>query len=253
MSSEHFSEKIIEIEHILGVELDKKLAGTVSNLNEIPSHIILECNKLKNPYHVECLIRFYVTDDNEKYLRQFVHTVIFQKRDHKNWKKGRILLPDTSLKDQLEKSLSEIYQKVDVLFDLIVSPQYVPWEQGVNTLGSFAVVESMATYKSPLVPGFISTDISNEHLITVSPDKKQIWFRRWIASRIARYLHRNQKLQIFNDASVLSEISPQHEWTPDAIIAFKGLLKERDLNLWNDKNIPGYVGDDSIYCLESKL
>jgi len=149
MFTNHYAEYMDKVEHALETALDKRLAGTISDLNNIPEHVIDECNRLSNPFYIECLISFYASQDNKKYIRQFVHTILLPKKDHKTWRKGRVLLPSISLANQLTKTISDIYTGLPVNCDRIVEVEYYSWQQGVSTAGCFAVVQSEANYKSP--------------------------------------------------------------------------------------------------------
>lgn len=231
----------------LEIELDKKEAGSVSDLNEISLTLIDQCKKLKDAYEIECFLQFYVTEDNYRYLRAFVNTVVLSGKDPKKWKAGRVLVPSISLNDQMKIPIEDIYGTQLVDFSLIIKPRYKDWSQGIGTVGCFVVLEPDANYRCSNVSGFSALH-EPQVLEKVNLEDRRVWFRRWIANRMARYLLAKKALHSFQDETLLVELVPKNNWTEDAAAAFSGLLKEQELNKWLDAVIPGYIGDDSFYA-----
>jgi hypothetical protein len=234
------------IQSKLEIELDKKKAEIVSDLNEISLTLIDQCKKLKDPYEIECFLKPHVTEDNYRYLRAFVNAVVLRGKDPKKWRAGRVLVPSASLNDQMGMLLDDFYGSKLVDFSLIIEPDYSDWSQGLGTVGCFVILEPDANYRCSNVSGFSSLH-EPQNLKKVDPVNRRVWFRRWIANRMARYLLAKEALHSFQNETLLVELVSKNNWTVDAVAAFSGLLKEKELNKWSGTVIPGYLGDDSFY------
>lgn len=234
------------IQNNLEIQLDKKKISTISDLNEISLMLIEQCKSLNDPYEIECFLKSYVTEDNYRYLRAFVNAVILRGKDPKKWRVGRILVPSVSLNDQMKMLLDDYYSSKLVDYSLIIEPEYSEWSQGLGTVGCFVILEPNANYRCSNVPGFSSLH-EPQNLKKVDPRDRRVWFRRWIANRMARYLLAKEALYSFQAEELLVELVSKNNWSEDAIAAFSGLLKEQKLNKWSGTAIPGYLGDDAFY------
>jgi hypothetical protein len=235
-----------EIEKVLGIKFDIEHIKKVVSLNELPGSVFEQCKMLNDPFLKECFLSYYVTEADERYLRPFVFSAVLKGIPASEWMKGRVLVLGVSLEDILSRSLNDLYSELDVDYSCIISPTYEPRKIG-GIAGAFAKIELQSTYKSPQPRGVISVQ-KNNITTPVNPQDKTIWFRRWIAARMASYLE--SKYQPFNleQADKLSELIPYSEWSADAVAALEGLKMEAALGRRNENNIPGYVGSDAYYC-----
>ncbi len=233
------------VKSTMGIELSDSDQSSISNLNEVPDHLIVEMKKVQG-YISFALLEFYCSAENHEHLRDFFLSVIEGEQDHKTWLKGRVLFRDLPMSHHLTRSLDQLYSQFNQFPDSIHKPYFKSLSIGDSIPGGFAQVDIDATYLSDHVDGFYSVPGDLE-LITVSKKDKHLWFRRWIALRMAKFLEQSDKLKGNFKKSDLEEIAPISQWTEDAHKAFEGLQKEQKLNGWEEGIVPGYLGEDALY------
>jgi hypothetical protein len=243
-----YLERKEEIERELGIKIDVHNIRKFSSLNELSNDITGQCERLSNPFFKECFLSYYVDEKDWSYLKAFVFGALMRGVPASEWLKGRVRVPDISLDDLLKEKLKEIYAELDVDYTCIVSPWGRPWRRS-KVAGAFAKVESDSDYRSECPMGIINVSLQTA-VLNVDPAKKIIWFRRWVAMRIASYLASKEALFEPSKFEMLYEELPYDNWSPDAVAALNGLKKEALLGQWNESSVPGYVGDDSLYSLD---
>ncbi|MGS2739382.1 hypothetical protein [Sinomicrobium sp. M5D2P17] len=219
----------------------------ISNLNEIPEELIGNARKLDSEFEAESYLNLLVTPENSKYLRSFVRQVVINGEKVNTWKKGRALIVDSSLVDQLTKDKEEIFGYDSANFKTIIRPNYEAWSRGSDFGGMFVFCEPDADYRSYTPPGYGIISLKELDLIEVDQKHITTQFRRWLASRMAAFLKHKNQLETFDNAKVLEELVTRDQWTEDAVRAFEGLGKEKATCSWGDDAIPGFCGDDAFY------
>lgn len=219
----------------------------ISNLNEMPLNLIENARNLGTEYEAETYLERHVTSENCKYLRTFVRRVITNGEEVRTWNKGRALIAYSSLSDQLNKEKEALFGYNTAEFMTIVRPNFEAWNSGSDLGGMFVFCEPEADYRSQTPPGYGIMSLKEADLITIDSNMISIQFRRWLASRMAAYLKAKNELHTFKNSELLEEVAAKEQWTEDALIAFKGLTKERAACNWNDEVIPGFCGTDSFY------
>lgn len=245
MKTDIMNTELHEIADEFGITLLKKDAACVSNLNVIPERIQQVLARIDDTYGKILFLEYCTTSENHKYLRQFVHLILLEGKDPACWKIGRSLKPDTSLENQLTKSLFEIFGELETKICLIEEPQKKMWNE-VGETGCFVIKQEDARYTWESVNGFMTYSLD----IPVREIRKEeipTYHRRWIANRIARCLKVDGLLDSFSDISVLDRYTSRDKLTADAIKAFEGLLKEQKEFGWKEDEVPGYVGPDEFY------
>lgn len=233
------------IEMKIGRQIDLDNIQKVSSLNDLPTEVVDLCRLLDDSFYKECLVSYYVTEDNEPYLRMFVQTAILKEVDPAEWMTGRILAPIVSLKDLLTKELEVLYKDLEPDYSCIFTPNYSSWKGGRN-VGSFVKVERNSTYRDK-TPKNCSSTYDKNITTQVNPSNRVIWFRRWIASKIARAAY--PRLDTVKDLSItsISESFEVEGWTQHAVLALEGLKKEALLGVWDEVSAPGYFAKDNCY------
>jgi hypothetical protein len=246
----HLEQNFLIVAKIISENFDMKTSrmdrGSIEDLNFFPIELIKKLRNLDHQGKILSVLRFYCSQDNWEYLNHFIHAVIRNNEDVLHWQKGRLLVPDYSLKDQLTKPFSEIYYASYGKTLLIKKPDFNSWQAASHCLGAFVIREVNSNYKTQIPQGFIPYGLS-EDTCKVSLESRLVWFRRCIATRIAGYLLSINQLGTFSDKNILHDIASIDEWTIDAVMAFEGLLREQRELGWNDGEIPGYIGPDSFY------
>ena len=231
----------------LQLSLDIKDKGSVPDLNSVPLKQLEIAKRFKHPFVIEAYLNFLLPEKDWKYIRAFVHQVVLGDRDAKTWRKGRMLSPDVSLKDQLTKTKEEILGEYIHEVQFIMKPDFYNWSQGATGIGGFVFPEPDADYTSLIPKGFLPSEMALTHLVKIDKANIDVLFRRWIAVRITSFLRAKNLLNSFEYSDALEAIAPRSSWTKDAHIALEGLLKEKESGIWKDDTIPGYSGPDEFY------
>lgn len=248
MKSAHYEERLSTLKNEKVIHLDETHRDSVLDLNLIQCDILDLCQTLENPFDIESILYFYVTENNYRFLKQFTDNVVLKKSDHKKWKKGRILYPDLSLQDLLTQELPAIYEKVETQYNFISKPEMISWNSYSKTTGCFVIVDKESTYKSQKINGFLSQTLDDTKLLKVKPEKRHIWFRRWIASRLAMFAKSNATSSLKLDDVLKSKNIPiNNEWSEDALIAYRAIRIESEIYPSEKAKVPGYIGEDDLY------
>ncbi len=231
----------------IGTSLNIEDKHTIANLNQIPQKLIENAELLVDRYEIQCYLQFYTTPDNENFLRHFVFDVFTLNQNVNTWKKGRALIANSSLKDQLSKEKEDLFGYPISEFKHIVKPDYEYWKEGIHHTGMFVFLEPDADYKVLPKEGYSTLPLKTADFIAVEQKDIELFYRRWIASRIAIYLQVKGQWQDLENGKVFDDIIPQYQWTQDAHYALKGLIKERNIEPPNEKLVPGFYGPDEYY------
>jgi len=213
---------------------------SISDLNNMPKEIVNSLQKVTDEYDKGVFLEYYITVDNQPFLRFFVSTALTNNSDAASWMKGRILAPMPSFRDLLTISKEKIF-----LTDLhgapncVIIPNYDSWSFGENTTGMPGILDENSTYRSPHVEGLTQYSLESPYL-SIQPDHFGTYFQSWLASRIAFMLKHENKLDTFSSPEDLSKYASPSQWTDDAKTAFALLQKERRENLWSENKVPGF-------------
>jgi hypothetical protein len=236
------------IEAKLNVRISDLIQRKVEDLNELKDVDIERARMLGQEYEAEYYLGLLATDDNARYLKGFVRSVITNKEDHRTWGKGSVLLLlDSSLHDVLTKERNVLFNRSDDELKHIIEPEVDAWNRNSDTSGAFAFLIPEINYRFTSPAGYLMRSPDGVQLSAVSPGRVILQFRRWIASKIAGYLNYFNQLNTAPDLSVLEEIAPRESWTEDALMALSGLLKEIGMNPLENGKVPGFYGPDDFY------
>jgi hypothetical protein len=230
-----------------GHQLKEADRASVPNLNAFPPSLLEIARKIQSTQHLYAFISFYLPPGHDPYIHPFIFQVIRGQEDPSQWFKAFVLVPGTSLFDQMTKTLEEIFAPFASKIHCIVSPTIPNW-MGMNETGSFAFPDPDHNYLTEIPKGFIahSSDLELEEIdITKIP----IYFRRWIAQRIAKCLEVEGQLHYPINHSTMETFAPISQWTPDTHKAIAGLNRELQEGLVNlETTVPGYAGPDEWYA-----
>jgi hypothetical protein len=132
----------------------------------------------------------------------------------------------------------------------VEKPKISNWFQGATSIGAFVIPEPEADYRSTIPSGFLPSPMDTSNLIHVDKEKIDVFFRRWIAIRIAGLLKAKNLLENFEYADALEAIAPPSTWTKDAEKALEGLIKEK--NQEYGRAMLFLVIPDRMNCIISK-
>lgn len=240
---------IKKVEKQSGYLLEKEDKNSIDDLNKTPKKIIEVARKLTHEIDRFELFSFLTSEPNHNVLRGFIKDVVENEIPVNTWMKGRILLPDISLNDQLTKRINQIIPS-NLDYTHIVLPRYEAWEQASCIGGSPAILDQKATYKTPHISGFHNfPDVKIKPKSEFSPS---VIHARWIAQRIARYLNIHSHLPLPSLEVMKGELR-QHNaeklWIPEVEVALNGLAKEIESDMIEPNSVPGFIGPDEFYTL----
>ncbi len=236
------------IEKKLNTDLTKLEKYQIDNLNEIPYEHIENARKLQNEYEAEHYLSLIVSNDNARYLKDFIMDVIINQEDWQDWRKRAVIFVlDASIQEILTKPRKALFGFPDSHFKYIIKPDYKYLETKASDGGVLTFVNPNANYKTRAPYGYIMSSLNVTQLLEIEQDRISFHFRRWVASRIAAYLDYFNKLKGEFDSSILEEVAHKKEWTEDTLKALRGLQKERENYKWKETDIPGFCGQDSYY------
>jgi hypothetical protein len=237
-------QNLVRLEQKLGHQLLPDHLGSISHLNEVPAELITEARRLNDRILAETLIAFYTTPDDGRYIGRYVQDVVFGETPPQLWRRGRVLVADFSLDEQLCLDSSALLAPIGGDFHLRIAPGYEDWVAGVSSVGAPACPQPDADYRSPLPSGTVG--IANPNVEPVSD--KAVTIRRWIASRLAAVLKRAGELDSINEPSqITAKLPPYDQWSNDARIAAIALIRERRELKREEREIPGFRGPDAWY------
>ncbi len=232
-----------KVQNVLGYTVENQLKGAYNNLNDFPDEIISQIKKMPHPFLAEVLTEFYVTKPSHKFIKLFVEEVIFGNIQASTWLKGRVLVPDFSLTDQLTKNPVELLIPIGGDFKEVIKPLWADWKSGASIPGAPVKIEIDANYLSqkPLY----STSLSL--IETISIINPIVSVRRWIAQRLARYLLSLSALSIEKLDLINQNLPDKNLWSADAIAAYSGIQKELQELKYEKEDLPGFCGPDEWY------
>jgi hypothetical protein len=237
-------QNLVRLERKLGRQLLPEHLGSISHLNDVPAELITETKGLNDRVLAETLIAFYATPDDGRYIGRYVQDVVFGDTPPQLWRRGRVLVADFSLDEQLCLEPSALLAPIGGDFEVRIVPRYEDWVAGVSWVGAPACPQPDADYRSPLPSRTVG--IANPTVEPVSD--KAVAIRRWIASRLAAVLNRAGELDAINEPSqITAKLSPYDQWSNDARIAANALIRERRELKREEREIPGFRGPDAWY------
>lgn len=234
------------IEKILNIDLDDTALVQIDDLNETPIQIIENAQKLNDEIMALYYFERLVTQENWRHLRGFVRSVIVNKENKENWRKGTILVLTCTNEDLLTKEREVLFNRPNTEFKYILPLDYEDWNQNSDFGGTFAFNEPNKNYKFVAPERYCMLSSSDNKLVEIKEHQIDIQFRRWVASRIAGYLKFYDKLTPDADVSILYSIVKREKWTHDALKALDGLLLELKAGV-PENSIPGFTGADDYY------
>jgi hypothetical protein len=232
------------LERRIGRSLPSADRASIANLNDIPETLVAEARKLGHRSAAHDLLSYYTTLDNLRYLRGFVQDVVFGTDSPKRWRRGGVLVADTSLWDQLCLSRPALLAPIGGHADVRIAPRLSAWEAGSSWVGAPGRPWPEADYRSSSPPG--AADLTNPQLEPM-PDLA-VGVRRWIAGRLARCLNGGMPKSIEQLLAISPyRLPPTDQWSEDAGIAVAALLREFQDFAPGHSAIPGFRAPDDWF------
>lgn len=239
--------ELSNLEAALGRRLSPSDRASIAKLNEVPEELIAEAKKLGSASLARQLLDHYCSLACRPYLTDFVEKVVLESESPKQWRRGDVLVPAPSLKDQLCLTREALLAPIGEYSGVRIVPDLVSWVAGTSWIGAPAKSRPDADYLSGVPKGAVNLI---KPKVEIAPDV-DITVRRWIAARIARCLGTNKPKTIDSLFAVDPSLPPVYQWSEDARIAAAALLREfRELTPSEDE-IPGFRGPDKWYRGES--
>jgi hypothetical protein len=213
----------------------------------VPEELIAEAKKLDSASLAHRLLDHYCALACRPYLTDFVEKVVLGNESPKQWRRGDILVPAPSLKDQLCLTREALLAPIGEYSGVRIVPDLASWTSGTSWVGAPAKFRPDADYRSGVPKGAVNLV---KPKVEIAPDVA-ITVRRWIAARIARCLGTDKPKAIDSLFAVAPSLPPVDQWSEDARIAVTALLREfRELTP-SEGEIPGFRGPDRWYRGES--
>jgi hypothetical protein len=241
---EHTYTERARLEHRIGRPLPANDSASIANLNDVPEALVAETRMLGHRTLASDLIFYYTTFDCWPYVRSFVKDVVFGTESPKYWRRGGVLVPATSLCDQLCLSRSALLEPIGGHAGVRIVPRLAAWAAGDSSVGAPARPRPEADYRSISPPGAL--DFTEPDLEPM-PDVA-VGVRRWIAGRLACCLKGGAPTSI-EELFVISpyQLPPTDRWSQDAGIAVAALLREFREIAPEPGAIPGFRAPDEWY------
>ena len=239
----YFTEKF---EKFLGIKMELDEQSSIDDLRKIPNNIIENARKLNSYYSAKYFLQFYLTERNWEFLPLFIEDIINGNDDILTWQSKFYLAPKSSLKCQLTKRLDDFYDYNYGPIECFLSPDIDDWKSNVSFTGAPLIYCSNTDYTFKSSENMYSLD-GNSKASKIGPQSVTIIFRRWIATRIARMFYQKPEFLTFKNPEILEKFAPVAIWTNDALIAFQGLVREREEIGWAEDQLPGFIGPDEFY------
>lgn len=239
-----------QLERWIGRKLPPEEAGTISDLNRMPAALIEEARK-HGSLVGGMLLAHYVTVKNLPYLNGFIEQVVEGGKPVETWRRGAVIVPETSLEDQLTLSLEEMLGWIGGPTDMRLVPRYSAWKGGSSEGGAPARELPDRTYLSPHIPKVVSFSAGAKiEKISNLP----VAMRRWIAARIASCMKGDGVPQTVSELfNRLPDQPPMDQWSEDARIAAAAVVREfHEFGAAAEGAIPGFRGPDEYYQASSK-
>jgi hypothetical protein len=233
-----------QIEHKLRRRLQPEEHEAITHLNNVSGKVVAEALNLGSPLLAISYLEYLTSPNNWPYLKLFTQEVVYGGESPQNWRRGRVLVPNFSLEQQLLLTPAVLLAPIGGEFDQRVIPRWEKWQAGIGWVGAPARPEPNTDYLTPDVPGTAS--LNTEQIEPVA--LPQIAMRRWIAGRLAAWLRSEGKLvQTATWEDLTYRLPVKESWSSDARIAALGLLHElRELGEIGNE-IPGFRGPDEWY------
>ncbi|MCU0431809.1 MAG: hypothetical protein MUF42_17760, partial [Cytophagaceae bacterium] len=234
-----------QIESVLGESIPNEMESSVTKLADIDDKILNNCEKLSVPLAISYL-RFLTTPDNWDNLVQFHSYFIQNGGNIPSLNDYFVLTLSSSLNEILINRFSDLY--VDhPKFRHIKKVNYSDWLKGYDVGGLAYIYNDLKVLFNP-PKYFTSVKFDSNKFIEIDSETQEIYFTRYIAQRIARYLF---DLGCLSDLHLrkmeLEQIAPFEQWTKHGLLAYIGLIQEERSGLWNKIEAPGYLGPDSYF------
>lgn len=239
--------ELSNLEAALGRRLSPRDRASIANLNEMPEALVAEAKKLDSASLAHRLLDHYCALACRPYLTDFIEKVVLGNESPKQWRRGDVLVPAPSLKDQLCLTREALLAPIGEYSGVRIVPDLASWASGTSWVGAPAKARPDADYQSGAPKGTVNLvkpkiELALDVNITV---------RRWIAARIARCLGADKPKTIQSLFVGDPSLPPADQWSEDARIAGAALLREfRELTP-SEKEIPGFRGPDNWYRGES--
>jgi hypothetical protein len=228
------------LEYRIGRSLSPDDVGSIGNLNEVPEALVAEARKLGHRSRAYDLLYYYTTFDCWPYVSGFIQDVVFGTKSPRLWRRGGVLVPATSLCDQLCQSRSALLAPIGGHAEVRI----VPRPFGDSSVGAPARPRPEADYRSTSPPG--ASDFANP-VLEPMPDLA-VGVRRWIAGRLAWCLKGGAPTSIEELFAISPyELPPTDRWSQDAGIAVAALLREFREIVPEPGAIPGFRAPDEWY------
>jgi hypothetical protein len=231
------------LEHLIGRPLSLEHRASISDLNDLPEALVEEARTLGTPILARNLLAYYTTPECRSYLKTFVDDVVFGKALARLWRRGGALVPAPSISEQLCISREVLLAPIGGYSGSRVAPRIESWRAGTSWIGAPAQPRPDANYRTATPSG---AALVAQPMLEIAPDVA-ITVRRWIAGRLARVLVPSEPTSLDALFGFAPYLPAFDQWSEDAQIGVRALLREfRYMGPPKDE-IPGFRGPDSWF------
>jgi hypothetical protein len=110
--------------------------GKVKHLNAMESTLIDEARKLGSRLLVRDFLAYHVDPASHRYLKPFIEDVVEGTIEAAEWRRGRVIVPDWSLADQLTTPRETLLAPVGTDFRYRVKPRVRDWKHCASWIGA---------------------------------------------------------------------------------------------------------------------
>jgi len=235
----------------LGRRLRPEDSGRIAHLNAVDDGLVAEARKLGGALLQHAFLAYHVDSTSHRFLGAFIEDVIEGRTAASDWQRGRVLVPDWSLAEQLTIERLQLLAPVGIDFSLCVEPRVAGWRNAVGWVGAPALVQPDADY--------LSADRQPRHAAALAMQRcrpiesQAAAVRRWHAARLAAAAARQGDLGRVKSLAELAGLAGSHLPAPghcrdDARRAAEALLRELSQpGLLTADTVPGFAGPRDWY------
>jgi len=229
---------LTEIEDETGLALDASAQGSVPTVNALRS-TTLEALRPLSRVDQHVVLRHLLAEDAHPAIDAFLDAV-GRGADPRIWGTGGILVPAFGVRSLMAATVEEVLAPLRAVGTgwVIVEPHASPWQRGDPTPGAPGVRLGANVDIAWTAPAR-TTRVLKPPVSDV--DDPRVATRRWMASRLAAVAEEGERA----DATLRRATQDPSD---DAVVAARGLDRERDELGSAADVIPGFRGPDDWYA-----
>ena len=235
-----------DVEHVLGHSVDPGTAGSIHDLNEIPSDVLDDARALDSYVLRTKLMRHLAIPSLHPALPDFIDDVLAGGVDPGAWRRGGILFPVVPLASLVTMEVQEVLAPLEPQPHerwLQIAPSRGMWEIEEQASGAPGLERPELRYDTVVSPGVCRLFLNgDEELWEI--DDVTVATRRWMGSRLAARARPQSGVEQFGEpAALLAALFPAvGGFSKDAMIAARAVLRETEVFGTAEDGVPGFRG-----------